>query len=314
MTRKEFRNLIDKAERRLPYAEKALERDLILFKWKSNQEGFRLPFQPEGLLTVFGSFGYNKKDKCWVTGKWEETRDDYGDFMTYVCHSLNTGDVKTFELKNHEEVIVCGNTPLYRSFIEERAFYSRFKSETDKSIYCQLLLSRLTKAIVADSDKKATEISNKFEEIKEGYPVVIATSLLENLDMLDLTNPDDIEKMQYLSSFYQNLEKREANDAGIDLDLLDKRAQVSTTEIKQYNDFTTLEYLIMYEMRLNFVEEMKENGFNIEVIKNPVFFDEPKKEDIDEGTFEAEEAKEEHEVNTEPKQEEEGKENGGDEN
>ena len=48
----------------------------------------------------------------------------------------------------------------------------------------------------------------------------------------------------------------------------------------------------MYEMRLMFVEEMKENGFDIEIIPNPVFFDEPTKEDIEEGTFEMAEAEE----------------------
>ena len=64
-------------------------------------------------------------------------------------------------------------------------------------------------------------------------------------------------------------------------------------EIKQYDDVTTMDYLVMYEMRKKFVEEMKENGFDIEIVPNPVFFDEPKDEDIDEGTFEEAEAEEE---------------------
>ena len=91
--------------------------------------------------------------------------------------------------------------------------------------------------------------------------------------------------MQYLSSFYQSIEKREANDFGIDLELIDKRAQVTSNEIKQYDDVTTLEYLIMFECRQRFVEEMKENGINIEIVRNPIFFDEPTKEDVDEGEF-----------------------------
>ena len=79
----------------------------------------------------------------------------------------------------------------------------------------------------------------------------------------------------------------------IDLEQMDKRAQVSTEEIKQYDDVTTLEYLTMYEKRMEFVEEMKENGFEISIEKNPIFYDEPDKEDIDNGTFdEAEEPEE----------------------
>ena len=121
--------------------------------------------------------------------------------------------------------------------------------------------------------------------------------------------------MQYLSGFYSTIEKRESNDLGIDLENIEKRAQVTTEEIKQYNDYTTLEFLQMYEMRLNFVEEMKEAGFNIEIVPNPVYYDEPKKEDIDNGTFEDQKAEEE---NTDPESEapeekEEENDNGGNE-
>ena len=91
----------------------------------------------------------------------------------------------------------------------------------------------------------------------------------------------------------QEIDKREANLKGIDLELLDKRAQVTSNELKQYDDITTLDYLTRYVERLRFVEEMKENGFDIEIVPNPIFFDEPKKEDIDEGTFESKEAEDE---------------------
>ena len=144
----------------------------------------------------------------------------------------------------------------------------------------------------------------------------MTTSLLENIETLDLTDSADIEKMQYLSSFYQSIEKREANDYGVDLELIDKRAQVTSNEIKQYDDVTTLEYLIMFECRQRFVEEMKENGFNIEIIRNPIFFDEPTKEDIEEGTFEEAEAEEtpEEPQAQEENEEKEEKENGDNDN
>lgn len=284
---------LNKIRKRLPYYEKSIERDAILFKWKSNTPDFRLPFQPEMKLSMNGSIGWDKIHNCWVMGAWEELRDEYGDYLIYICHTLNTENIRNYQLKNHKEVIVCGNTPLYRSFEAERRFYSEFKDETDKSIYCQLLNSRLNKALVADSDNQKKQIELAYEAVKLGFPMIIVTQMLEGIEAVDLTDPNDIEKMQYLSSFYQNMEKREVNDAGIDLDLLDKRAQVSTTEIKQYNDFTTLEYLMMFEMRQSFVEEMKENGIDIEIVRNPVFFDEPTASDVDEGTFEAAEAEEE---------------------
>ena len=314
MTKSELKALREKASHELPYFEKALERDATLFKWKS--DNLKLPFQPEMILTLFGALGYDKKHACWVTGSFNNIRDEYGDYKEFIGITLGTEDKKSYVLKNHEDVIVCGNTPLYRDYNDEREFYAYYKSETDKSIFCQLINSRLNKAILAESDNKKKQIEKAFEAVKKGAPLVLVTSLLENLETIDLTDPDDIEKMQYLSGFYSTIEKRESNDLGIDLENIEKRAQVTTEEIKQYNDYTTLEFLQMYEMRLNFVEEMKEAGFNIQIVPNPVFYDEPKKSDIDNGTFEdAEDGNEDPDGKKDPEDEEkeEDNENGGNE-
>ena len=316
MTRKELQELVKKSKITMPYEEKSIERDAILFKWRSLDPKFKIPFQPEILLSIEGALGYDKVKKLWVTCSPTGLFDELGDFQSFVCRSLDNTDMIGYTAKNHEEVIVCGNTPLYRSFDAERAYYSGLKTETDKSIRAQLILSRLSKAIVADSDNKAKEIRSAFEDIKEGNLLVLTTSLLENIETLDLTDSSDIEKMQYLSSFYQSIEKREANDYGVDLELIDKRAQVTSNEIKQYDDVTTLEYLIMFECRQRFVDEMRENGFNIEIVRNPIFFDEPTKEDIETGEFEEAEPEVEEPSQEEKPEEnkEEVSENGNDEN
>lgn len=284
----------------LPYREKALERDMTLFKWSSDT--LKLPYSPEFWLTTHGTLGFLKNEKRWVSGAFTGETDEYGDFTNFVYYSLDTNKVKTGEAKNHEEIIVCGNTPLYRPFEKERDYYAFIKQETDKSILCQLLNTRLNKALVAATDQQKKQIEKAYESVVMGFPMILVTSLLEDLDSINLTDPQEIDKMQYLSSFYQNLEKREANDFGIDLEQLDKRAQVNTEEIKQYSDVTSLEYLIMYESRLRFQEEMKEAGFDIRIIRNPIFFDEPTKEDIEEGTFESAEVQEE-EAAEEPEEE-----------
>ena len=53
-----------------------------------------------------------------------------------------------------------------------------------------------------------------------------------------------------------------------------------------FDDWDTMNWLEMYEARLAFVEEMKENGLEIECIKNPVYWDEPTEEDIENGEYE----------------------------
>lgn len=278
-------------EHGIPYRERALEKDLILFNWKSSS--VKLPLFPEYWVTTGGSLGFIKESKTWVIGEFNEILDEYGDYKTYIGHTMATNDVRTYNLKNHEEVIVCGNTPLYRAYDKERDYFAFVKEETDRSILCNLIMTRLNSALVAVNDQQKNMILKAYKEVVDGYPLVLVTSLLEDLDKIELTDPKDVDKLQYLTSFYQIMEKREANASGIDLDLLDKRAQVSTTEIKQYDDVTTIDYLVMYEMRKRFVDEMRENGFDIEIVPNPIFFDEPKDEDIDDGTFEDAENEEE---------------------
>lgn len=287
------------------YLLEALERDMILFKWKS--ETMKLPRFPEWYLTETGSLGYDLKNNKWVHGAFTGIKDEFGDYTTFVAITLSS-DPETYELINHEEVVVCGNTPLYRPFKEERDYYATMKEETDRSILCQLINTRLNKALVAASDQQKKQIQKAYKEVIEGYPMILVTNLLEDLDSIDLTDPKEIDKMQYLSAFYSTIEKREANNFAIDLENVEKRAQINDTELKQYDDVTALKYLIMYEMRQAFVEEMKENGFELEIVRNPVFYDEPTKEDVEEGTYEAAEEQAEEETK-EPEEENKEEEN-----
>lgn len=287
------------------YLLEALERDMILFKWKS--ESMKLPRFPEWYLTETGALGYDLVHNKWVHGTFTGLRDEFGDFTEFVAMTLNS-EPDTYTLKNHDQVVVCGNTPLYRPFKEERDFYATMKEETDRSILCQLINTRLNKALVASSDQQKKQIQKAYKEVIEGYPMILVTELLEDLDSIDLTNPQDIDKMQYLSAFYSTIEKREANNFAIDLENVEKRAQINDTELKQYDDVTALKYLIMYEMRQAFVDEMKENGFELEIVRNPVFYDEPTKEDVEEGTYEDAEAQDEDPMQ-EPEEENKEEEN-----
>ena len=273
------------------YIDRSLERDITLFKWDSSQ--IKIPLNPEFHVTVNGSLGWDKIHNKFVVGHFTGELDDNGDFIKYVCHTLTTTP-ECYELKNHDEVIVCGNTPLYRPYNKERDYYATMKSETDISIMTQLINSRLNKTIVAYSDSQKKQIEKAYECIKQGYPMIVVTSLLEGLQIEDLTDSADIEKMQYLSSFYKEIEKRECNDFGIDMESIDKRAQVNNTELLQNDDYITSNYLIMFESRMKFAREMKENGIDISITRNPIFFDEPTQEDVDEGEFEEKEVIEEN--------------------
>ena len=276
--------------KKLDYMNIQLNRDINLFHWKS--DSMKLPRDPEFYLAKEGCLGYDLKNGRWVRGNFTGILDEFGDFTTFIALPLQTIDKGAEELKNHEEVIVCRNNPLMIPNNIKNEWFSSLREENDKSLMALIIMTRYSKALVAYSDPQKKQIEAAMENIKEGLPIVFTSSIIEELNQLDLTNPQDVDKIQYLSSFAGEVDKREANLKGIDLELLDKRAQVTSNELKQYDDITTLEYTIAYNERLRFVEEMKEKGFELEIVRNPIFFDEPTEEDIDDGEFEIKEEEE----------------------
>lgn len=286
------------------YMNIALNRDILSFTWRS--KSIKLPRDPEFWLATNGTLAFDKIKQKWKRGQFTGVLDDEGDFETYVAIPLSSSNPGAEDRKNHKEIIVCRNNPLCLPNTASNEWFAKLKAESDTSLLCMILLTRLSKIIEAFSDAQKNQIDAAFKNIKEGLPVVITSGILEDLKIQELTDPDFIDKIQYISGLMQEIDKREANLKGIDLELLDKRAQVTSNELKQYDDITTLDYLTRYVERLRFVEEMKENGFDIEIVPNPIFFDEPKKEDIDEGTFESKEAEEE-ELPEENNEEEEKK-------
>lgn len=285
------------------YMDIQLNRDMNLFKWKG--KNIPVPRDPEFYTATMGVLGFDLIRKRWVRGNFTGILDDLGDFETFIALPLSTTNEGAIELKNHSEVVVCRNNPLCLPNNAQNAWFSHLKAENDKSLLIMILLTRLNKAIKVYSDQQKKQIEEAFKNIKEGFPVVFTSSLIEDLEVMELTSPEYIDKMQYLSGIMSEIDKREANLKGIDLEVLDKRAQVTSNELKQYDDITTLDYMVRFNERMRFVEEMKENGYEIEIIRNPIFFDEPTEEDTDEGTFEAKEEEELPEETPEENKEEE---------
>lgn len=256
----------------------------ILFKWET--EGFNMLKKAELLLHVNGSFGWDLKNKKWVIGKWNDILDDDGDYVEYCCHTLSTTDKEAYVLKNHTEVIVCGNNLLYTTDNDFIRYFSETLSETDISIYHQLMNSRNIPAIGGVDDNTRKDINNLFAQRKAGVPVAIGTDLLNDLQVLDICDNATVDRLSTLDNFHEELIKRFCNGFGIDIETKEKKAQVNEMELDSFGDYSTLYFLTMFIARKQFVEEMNEKGYNISCIKNPVYWDEPTEEDIDEGEFE----------------------------
>lgn len=256
----------------------------ILFKWET--EGFNMLKKAELFLHVNGSFGWDLKNKKWVIGRWNDILDDDGDYVEYCCHTLSTTDKEAYVLKNHTEVIVCGNNLMYTTDNDFIRYFSETLSETDISIYHQLMNSRNIPAIGGIDDNTRKDLNNLFAQRKAGVPVAIGTDLLNDLQVLDICDNATVDRLSTLDNFHEELIKRFCNGFGIDIETKEKKAQVNEMELDSFGDYSTLYFLTMFIARKQFVEEMNEKGYNISCIKNPVYWDEPTEEDIDEGEFE----------------------------
>lgn len=291
--------------KKMPYIQIEQNKLITLFKWKSDK--IEIPYNMELLLRTNGSIGYATKLKKWVVGSWSGIVDDLNRFTTYVCKTLSTTP-ETYEL-NRNDVIVCGNNYTFTGDMEIVEFMSSMKEETDISILYQLVNSRNIPMIAAQNDKVKKEIELAFQKMKAGVPVVVGTSLIDELVPLDITDKNAIEKMQYLNSFYDVLEKRNAQIFGIDVPLIDKRAQVNEKELDNFDDVSSLNFLAYYEPRLKFCEEMKKAGIDIECVRNPIYADEPTEEEIESEEAQEKEEEKEEEAPENPEENKEGAEN-----
>ena len=278
------------------YRDKFLRKLDIAFLWDSKVETLKFPKKFEKLLHENGSIGWDKVHKCWVKGHFTGITDEQNDYTEYVCTTL-ASNVESYQLKNHEEVIVCGNNSMYTNDIDELMWYSQMLEETDISIYYQLVNSRNIPFVNVLTDAGRDAVKQAFAERQAGVPVVVKTGLLDEVKTLDITDPSSIDKIGTLDTFREELIKRWCQSYGIDCFTKEKKAQVNNIEMNGFDDWDTMNWLEMYEARLAFVEEMKENGLEIECIKNPVYWDEPTEEDIENGEYEhLEENSEEEDV------------------
>ena len=262
----------------------------ILFKWET--DGIKMLKKAELFLHINGSFGYDLKNKKWVIGRFNSILDDNGDYTEYVCHTLSTTDKECYVLKNHEEVVVCGNNLLYSTDNEFIRYFADTLQETDISIYHQLMNSRNIPALTGLDDNQVKEVANIFAQRKAGCPATISTDILDDVKTLDICDNAGVERLSNLDNFHEELIKRFCNGFGIDIETKEKKAQVNNLELDSFSDYSTLYFLAMFEARDSFCKEMEEKGYKITCTRNPIFWDEPTIEDIDEGNFEFMEEKE----------------------
>lgn len=275
-----------------------------LYQWKSDD--VTIPRNIETFLRLYGSIGYAPKLKKWVCGYVDMVKDDDNEPLNYYCWNLATNK-KSYTLKVGEDVILCWNNSLHLSDLPIVNWYCDLMKECDISMKCQILNTRLIPVVAATNDNVKNQIEAAYEDILMGKPCVITTNLIQDLKTIEVTDNTALDKMQYLTSFYESLNKRLYGEFGIEVDSKDKRAQINNEELHGEKDLVTLNYLSYYMERLAFLEALEEIGVKVECIPNPIYATEPNDEEIEDPEAARELLNAQEEI-TEPETREETKE------
>lgn len=249
------------------------------FKFESHSEDVIFPRNFEILIRTFGIVGFVKSDKKFAHLSIVDF-DDENNPAHYVGIGFGTSP-KSYGTLSADEVIPCFNNPIGISDLMDINYFSYEKAQNDISRMYQLINSRNIPMLKTDSDKVVDQILKALDDVKAGKPAVITTKIMDELEKLDILDPNNIAKMEYLTSYDEVLDKNIANRFGASLDIKDKKAQVNNAELKAYDDITTENYLVNYESRLEFINKMKEEGYNVDIIVSPIFADEPQEDEIE---------------------------------
>lgn len=146
------------------------------------------------------------------------------------------------------------------------SWFSHLFSEIDLSMDANIINARLHPTPVAKDSKSKTVIDTVLNNMRNGkLESVVSDNVIsewtDNYDipMLSLTNISNIEKIQYLSRFYDDTLKRFYNMYGHALQTQNKTAQQTTDEIHGMDSTS----LIIPLDRLNCRREMVENINNL---------------------------------------------------
>lgn len=221
-----------------------IEKMLNIFVWEGLPESLPDWAIEKGLI-LSGKVGITNDKERGLTafvGEYGGTLNPYGIGDTFVGTYI--GDTSSHNRLVGQDCVVGWNNKLGISDLHMIQRYSNLLSETDTSIIIQLLNSRLTKLPVAENETEKRQIEECFNAIKKGEIKAI-TKKFQNLDgttninALQITDPHDIEYMQDLSRFYDEIRKRSSIELlGIDITSKDKKAQTSSDEVNAYATYS----------------------------------------------------------------------------
>ena len=193
--------------------------------------------------------------------------DNYGIGTKIVVTTFNGQNQITGTI-GKDCVLIWNNSEFVNDYII--SWFSKMFKEIDKSMESNVYNSRLHPIPIAKNSKIKSAIDNIFKTIKgenvknETYSVLseqafedVITGKSTPVDVINLTDVNNVDKIQYLSKFHDDLLRRFCTLYGHAMQTSGKMAQQTTEELQGYNSFSMI-------IPSNRLEERKKgiNDFN----------------------------------------------------
>lgn len=178
-------------------------------------------------------------------GSFSDELDAYGRGKKYIGALLNG---VAMEGTIGEDCVVIPNNYIYMP--DFPLFYSFAKrlNEVDISLDCNVLFTRLAPIIKVANAKIKAAVDEILKDIKIGNPKCIVSDDLEqdienlkSIDIFNITDVKDVDKLQYLSKYHDDLLRRLYTLGGHAMAGTQKMAQQSAYEVGQ-NDTIAMIY------------------------------------------------------------------------
>ena len=167
-------------------------------------------------------------------------------------------------LKQHEEIAVGYNNLLHTPEYDIVRF-AKILAETDTSMYCNVMNSRISPILLADNNNQKIALDTAIQNVYSGklssiafndiIDKINANSTKENSHILHLTEPKNIEKLQYLSKFHDDLIRRLCNLHGVTMNTTGKMAQLTQAELNEYSQFSGIYIQQQYDLLCEYIDE-----------------------------------------------------------
>lgn len=163
-------------------------------------------------------------------------------------------------------VLIWNNTEFVGDFII--SWYAKMFKEIDISMNANVINSRFHPIPVARNSKIKSAIDNIFKSIKgenkndDTYTILSDTAFSDEIngtstkiDVLNLTDVNNIDKIQYLSKFHDDLLRRFCTLYGHAMQTSGKMAQQTREELQGYNSFSMIIPSNRLEERIKGIDE-----------------------------------------------------------